>query len=57
MRFLAMMLGVQRPGVTVAIQELERSGVITRSRASIIIIDRPALEKMSNGTYIAADDQ
>lgn len=55
--FLAMMLGVQRPGVTVAIQELERSGVIARRRASIIIIDRPTLEKMSNGTYIAADDQ
>ena len=28
--FLAMMLGVRRPGVTVAIQELERDGVISR---------------------------
>jgi CRP-like cAMP-binding protein len=55
--FLAMMLGVQRPGVTVAIQELERSGVITRRRASIIIIDRAKLKKMSNGAYIAADEQ
>ena len=33
--FLAMMLGVHRPGVTVAIQELERDGVIERKRGHI----------------------
>ena len=53
--FLAMMLGVRRPGVTVAIQELEREGVIARKRGHIVILDREALEKMSNGTYVAAD--
>ena len=49
--FLAMMLAVRRPGVTVAVQELEREGVISRKRGRIIIVDRKALEKMSNGTY------
>ena len=53
--FLAMMLGVRRPGVTVAIQELERDGLIARKRGRIVIIDRDGLIKLSNGTYLAAD--
>jgi CRP-like cAMP-binding protein len=53
--FLAMMLGVRRPGVTVACQQLEREGVIARRRGRIVICNREALEKLSNGTYIAAD--
>ncbi len=53
--FLAMMLGVRRPGVTTAMQELEREGVIARRRGSIVILDRQALEKLSNGTYVKAD--
>ena len=48
-------LCIRRPGVTVAIRELERTGLISRRRGSIIILDRAALEKMSNGTYMAAD--
>ena len=52
--FLAMMLGVRRPGVTVAVQLLEQKGLIERQRASIVIIDRKALEKLSNGTYAPA---
>ena len=51
--FLAMMLSVRRPGVTVAIQELEREGIIERRRGRIFITDRKALEKKSNGTYVA----
>jgi CRP-like cAMP-binding protein len=53
--FLSIMLGVRRPGVTVAIQELEREGLIARKRGRIVIIDREALEKLSNGTYAPAD--
>lgn len=53
--FLAMMLAVRRAGVTVAVQELERRGVIKRKRASIVILDRQALVKLSNGTYSDAD--
>jgi hypothetical protein len=43
--------------VTVAVQELERDGVIARTRGHIVILDRAALEKMSNGTYVPADYQ
>jgi CRP-like cAMP-binding protein len=53
--FLAMMLSVRRPGVTVAVQELERQGLITRKRGRIVILDREALEKLSNGTYVPHD--
>ena len=53
--FLAMMLGVRRPGVTVAVQELERVGVVARKRGHLIILDREALKKLSNGTYMPAD--
>ena len=49
--FLAMMLAVRRSGVTVAIQELERKGLISRKRGRVVIIDRKALERMSTGTY------
>jgi CRP-like cAMP-binding protein len=49
--FLAMMLCVRRPGVTVAIQELEHAGLIARKRGRIIIVDRNALERLSSGTY------
>lgn len=49
--FLAMMLAAHRPGVTVAIQELERSGLIARKRGHIVILDRKTLERMTNGTY------
>jgi CRP-like cAMP-binding protein len=55
--FLAMMLGVRRPGVTVAIQELQREGLISRRRGRIVILDRAGLEKLSDGTYVAADFQ
>jgi DNA-binding GntR family transcriptional regulator len=53
--FLAMMLGVRRLGVTVALQELETKGLIRRRRGKIVIRDREILEKFSNGTY-AKDD-
>ena len=54
--FLAMMLGVRRPGVTVAVQHLEREGVIARRRGRIVICNREKLEKLSNGTYLPADE-
>jgi CRP-like cAMP-binding protein len=55
--FLAMMLGVRRSGVTVALQGLERAGLIAHKRGVITILDREALEKASNGTYARPDDQ
>ena len=49
--FLSMMLGVQRSGVTLALQALERDGLISTRRSKITIVDRKALEKNANGAY------
>ncbi len=49
--FLSLMLGVQRGGVTLAVQALERADLISTRRGKITILDRKALEKKSNGTY------
>lgn len=54
--FLATMLGVRRSGVTVALQQLERVGLVTHRRGVIAIIDRKALEDRSNGTYFHPND-
>lgn len=54
-RFLAIMLGVQRPGLTLALQALEREGLIKAGRAAIAIVDRRALVKFSNGAYVPQD--
>lgn len=53
--FLGLMLGTHRPGVTIAIGALEKGGLITTRRSKITIVDRKALEKISNGTYLPAD--
>jgi CRP-like cAMP-binding protein len=55
--FIAIMLGTARPGVTIAIQELERRGWITHRRGVVVIIDREGLEKSSNGAYIVPNDK
>jgi CRP-like cAMP-binding protein len=49
--FLSLMLGVRRPGVTVAINLLEKAGLIQANRGVIAIIDRKGLERISNGAY------
>jgi CRP-like cAMP-binding protein len=49
--FLAIMLGVRRSGVTTALQELERKGLIAHRRSLITIVDREGLEESSNGSY------
>ena len=54
--FLATMLGTARPGVTIAIQELERRGWITHRRGVIVVIDREGLEKSSNGAYVPSNN-
>ena len=53
--FLGLMLGTYRPGVTKAIQALEQEGLIAARRGNIRILDRKALEKRSNGTYVPAE--
>ena len=49
--FLSMMLGVRRPGVTIAVQTLEGTGAIKATRGHIIIRDREMLEEAANGSY------
>jgi CRP-like cAMP-binding protein len=54
--FLGVMLGVQRPGVTIALQELKRRGFIDHERGLITILDRKALSKFANGAYVRPND-
>jgi CRP-like cAMP-binding protein len=49
--FLAMMLGVQRTGVTAAASILKRNGLIRYTRGHVTIIDRLGLEKCSCECY------
>lgn len=49
--FLAIMLGVQRSGVTLAAVNLQKSGFINYSRGKITIVDRDGLEKFSCSCY------
>jgi CRP-like cAMP-binding protein len=53
--FLATMLGVRRPGVTIGLREFERRGYIDGARGVITILDRSALETAANGYYGIAE--
>ena len=48
---LAVMLGVQRPTITVTARELERQGLIKRSRRQLAIVDRQGLIEASCECY------
>lgn len=49
--FIALMLGVRRPGVTEAINELEGRGLIRSTRGDLRVIDRKGLEAVAGGIY------
>ncbi|HET9395694.1 MAG TPA: Crp/Fnr family transcriptional regulator [Nitrospiraceae bacterium] len=49
--FLALMLGIRRSGVTVALGNLERRATINMRRGSITVLDRAGLEAAANGLY------
>jgi CRP-like cAMP-binding protein len=53
--FLAIMLGVRRPGVTAALSEFERRGLIDGKRGVITMLDREGLELAANGYYGIAE--
>jgi len=48
---LGEMLGVHRPAITNAAEELERAGLIARGRRQVTILDRPGLVKASCECY------
>lgn len=49
--FLALMMGARRPGVTEAIHELSRHGLIAGARGKVVILDRPGLEEHAGRYY------
>jgi CRP-like cAMP-binding protein len=49
--FLALMLGVRRPGVTEALQSLKRKKLIENSRNHIVVLDRKGIEKAAGNSY------
>ena len=51
--FLSKMIGTDRPTVSVAVAELEQEGIISHTRGSIVIINRPGLERQSCECYSA----
>jgi CRP-like cAMP-binding protein len=55
--FLAMMLGVRRAGVTVALGTLKAAGLIYNTHGQVNIVDRPGLESASCGCYRTVRDE
>ena len=53
--FLSMMLGVRRPGVTLALQALEGGGLIWVGRGRITVLDRTKLEEVADDAYGPAE--
>ena len=53
--FLATMLGVRRPGVTVALNFLEKQGCVRVQRKTILVVDRQGLEEAANDAYGAPE--
>jgi CRP-like cAMP-binding protein len=53
--FLAMMLGVRRAGVTVALKMLESRNMIRSNYGEITVVDRPAIIALTNGGYGPAE--
>lgn len=55
--FLAQMIGVQRPALSLAMRQFKDAGLVTYSRGQISIVDRDGLRARSCGciTIIAAE--
>jgi CRP-like cAMP-binding protein len=49
--FLGLMLGVRRSGVTIALHELQQSGLIRAARGLVVVADRKGLEKLAGRIY------
>lgn len=55
--FLADMLGVHRPAVTLAAGSLQTAGLIRYSRGRVHVLDRPALEQAACACYRIVSDR
>lgn len=53
---LAIMLALQRPGVTLALKSLEGTGLIKQRRSFITILDRAGLEKLTKNIYYPSQE-
>ncbi len=49
--FLALMLGVRRPGVTETLQSLKRQKLIETGRNQIVVLNRNGIEKLAGHSY------
>jgi len=49
--FLAVMLGVRRAGVTVALHSFERRGLIAARRGQLTLVDRKGIEQVAGSFY------
>ena len=48
---LSTMLGIRRPGVTIALQRLEKLELVSTARGSLLVQDRAGLVKLADGFY------
>ena len=55
--FLALMLGVQRPGVSLAAAQLQHAGLIKYRHGVIEVLDRAGIEESACDCYAAVCDQ
>jgi DNA-binding transcriptional regulator YhcF (GntR family) len=55
--YLALMLGVRRAGVTVALHELEGEKLVRAGRGLVTITDRPGLEARACGCYRVVEQE
>jgi CRP-like cAMP-binding protein len=49
--FLAVMLCIRRSGVTVAIRDLSRDGLVKNSRGAVLVLDRKGLAERAGAIY------
>jgi CRP-like cAMP-binding protein len=49
--FLSLMLGVRRPGVTEALQNLNQQKLIENGRSKIVVLNRDGIEKLAGNFY------
>jgi CRP-like cAMP-binding protein len=54
-QWLSLMLAVRRPGVSLALEKFEKSGITKTRRGIITIVDREGLEENTHGAYGAPE--